>query len=199
MRLMFLILAGALLAGGGCTAVVPQENAITIVNADAVDADLLERVRAFAQKELHVLVRTSENLKLAGLADFQALEKAAIKQKQEQDISYIVLSKFDGEEPLTVYSESGVALVNVQALQTNDAEKFAKRIQRMVMRAAAFVFELPPTPDPFCVTRDYRSLDDLDRMGMNYSPPWQARYADEAAQRGLLPLTPAAPAFPSAR
>jgi len=53
------------------------------------------------------------------------------------------------------------------------------------MRAAAFVFELPPTPDPFSVTRDYRSLEDLDRMGRNFSPPWQGRFADEAAKRGL--------------
>lgn len=195
MRLMFLILAGALLMGSGCTKGVPQENAITIVNADAVDAALLERVRAFAQKELYVLVRASENSKLAGLAGFQTLEKAAIKKKHKQDISYIVLSKFDGKEPLKVYPKSGVAIVNVQAIYTDDAEKFARRIQRMVMRAAAFVFEMPPTPDPFCVTRDYRSLDDLDRMGMNYSPPWQARYADEAAKRGLLPLKPAVP-FP---
>jgi len=56
------------------------------------------------------------------------------------------------------------------------------------MRAAAFLFEMPPTPDPFCVTRDYRSLEDLDRMGRNYSPPWQGRFAKEAASRGLEPL-----------
>lgn len=197
MRLIFLTLLGALLMGSGC-APVPQENAITIVNAAAVDDDLLERARAFAEKELHVLVRTIEKPKLAGKTDFQALEKSAVKMKKAEDICYIVLTRFDGDSHLEVYPENGVAIVNAQALQTDDAEKFAKRIQRMVMRAAAFSFELPPTPDPFCVTRDYRSLDDLDRMGMNYSPPWQARFADEAANRGLVPVTPKPPAFPVA-
>ena len=79
-------------------------------------------------------------------------------------------------------------MINAQPLYTDDAEVFARRIERQVMRAAAFVFDMPPTPDPFCVTRDYRSLEDLDRMGRNYSPPWMGRFAEEAAKRGLEPL-----------
>ncbi|MFA7368455.1 MAG: hypothetical protein WC334_02305, partial [Kiritimatiellales bacterium] len=51
-----------------------------------------------------------------------------------------------------------------------------------------FSFGLPPTPDPFCVTRDYNSLEDLDSMGRNFSPPWQGRFAEEAAKRGLVPV-----------
>ncbi|MEI7851979.1 MAG: hypothetical protein WCH86_09115, partial [Kiritimatiellales bacterium] len=67
----------------------------------------------------------------------------------------------------------------------DDAEKFGRRVERQVMRAAAFSFGLEPTPDPFCVTRDYDSLEDLDTMGRNFSPPWQGRFAEEALKRGL--------------
>ena len=185
MRHRSFLLLGLLLLSLGCSQ-APQENAITLVNAAAVDAELLERVRAFAEKELHVPVRTLEKPRLAGKESFQTLEKAALRIKTDADVSLIVISGFNGEEKhLEVYAEDGVALINAQPLYTDDAETFARRIERMVMRSAAFVFGLPPTPDPYCVTRDYRSLDDLDRMGRNYSPPWMGRFADEAEKRGL--------------
>jgi hypothetical protein len=185
MRIIKLTAASLLLLSLGCSN-EPPEKAITLVNAAAVDAGLLERVRAFAERELHVPVRAVEKPKLAGKETFQAMEKSARRVKTEADVTLIVLAGFNGEsQHLAVFPKSGIALINTQPLYTDDAETFARRVERQVMRAAAFTFELPPTPDPFCVTRDYRSLEDLDRMGRNFSPPWQSRYADEAARRGL--------------
>lgn len=184
MRKMFLFLIGLIMAVSGC-AVTLDENVLTVVTTGAVSPDLLERVRAFAQKELRVPVRSAAEPSLAQETVFQTLEKAAKQTKSRTDVTYIVLAELQGDEHLKVYPESGIGLVNTAPLRTDDAKKFARRVQRMVMRAAAFCFELPPTPDPHCVTRDYHSLADLDCMGMNYSPPWQARYADEAARRGL--------------
>jgi hypothetical protein len=186
MRLITLLTIGLSLLTVGCSK-APQQKAITLVNAAAVDAPLLERIRAFAERELHVPVRAVEGRKLAGKADFQALEKAARRNKTDADVSLIVLAGFNGElRHLAVYPSSGIALINVQPLYTDDGEVFARRLERQVMRAAAFSFGLEPTPDPFCVTRDYTSLEDLDSMGRNFSPPWQGRFADEAEKRGLI-------------
>lgn len=188
MRLIILLTMGLFLFTAGCSK-APQEKAITIVNAAAVDAPLLERVRAFAERELHVPVRAVEIYSLAGKKDFQTLEKAAQRVKTEADVTLIVLAGFPRDpQHLTVNSGDGVAVVNALALYTDDAEKFSRRIERQVMRAAAFCFNLPPTPDPFCVTRDYRSLEDLDSMGRNFSPPWQGRFAAEAEKRGLIQI-----------
>lgn len=188
MRIIKLAAAGLLLLSIGCSN-EPQEKAITLVNAAAVDAGLLERVRAFAERELHVPVRTVDRPRLAGRENFQSLEKAVRRVKRDTDAEMIVLTGFNGEtQHLAVFPKSGIALINTQPLYTDDKEIFARRVERQVMRAAAFTFELPPTPDPFCVTRDYRSLEDLDRMGRNFSPPWQGRFADEAARRGLRSL-----------
>ena len=185
MRVMTLLTIGLVIFTGGCSK-APQEKAITLVNAAAVDAPLLERVRAFAESELHVPVRAVENPKLAGKGSFQALEKAARHIKTGSDVTLIVLSGINGDpRHLVVNSESGIALVNAHPLYTVDDEIFARRIERQVMRAAAFSFGMEPTPDPFCVTRDYDSLEDLDTMGRNFSPPWQGRFAEEALKRGL--------------
>lgn len=166
-----------------------QEPAITLVNTGAVDEPLLDRIRDFAEQQLKVRIRILENQKLADAKDFQTLENAAVKAKTDADVAYIVIGSIAGDDRHLVTSpKRGVGLINVMPLQINDPEKYYRRIERQVMRAAAFVFGLPPTPDPFCVTRDYRSLEDLDRMGRNYSPPWQGRFTDEAAKRGLEPL-----------
>jgi predicted Zn-dependent protease len=176
---LFLFMAGCVQA--------QQEKAITIVNVATVDAPLLERIRAFAEQELHVPVRALEKPNLAGKESFQAMEKAARLVKTDADVTLIVLSGFNNEaQHLTVYTNSGIAVVNIQPLYTDDAEKFGRRVERQVMRAAAFSFGLEPTPDPFCVTRDYDSLEDLDTMGRNFSPPWQGRFGEEAGNRGLV-------------
>ena len=195
MRLIFWVLTGLLLAG--CSQ-GPQEKTLTVVNAAAMDTALLEQVRAFAERELRVPVRLIENSKLTARKNFQTLESAAVQAKHENDVSYIVVAKLDGEEHLRVNADNGIAIINARALFSDDSTIFTGRIRRMVMRAAAFSFGLEPTPDPFCVTRDYRSLEDLDRMGNNYSPPWQARFAEEAAKRGLQSPKPAAPPRPAA-
>jgi hypothetical protein len=185
MRVITLLTIGLILFTSGCSK-VPQEKAITIVNAAAVDAQLLGRLQNFAEQELHVPVRTLEKPGLAGKESFQTLEKKARRIKTDADVTMIVLSGFNNEpQHLAVYTNSGIAVVNTLPLYTDDAEKFSRRMERQVMRAAAFTFGMEPTPDPFCVTRDYHSLEDLDSMGRNFSPPWQGRFAEEAAKRGL--------------
>ena len=187
MRIVSILTIGLFLVSTGC-AKAPQEKALTLVNAAAVDATMLECLRAFAERELHVPVRTLETPGLAGKESFQTLEKSAEKVKTDSDVVLIVLSGINGDgKHLAVYPEKGLALINAQVLYTEDSEKFARRLERQVMRAAAFSFGLTPTPDPFCVTRDYTSLEDLDHMGRNFSPPWQGRFAEEAENRGLFP------------
>ncbi|MBM4151998.1 MAG: hypothetical protein FJ220_00550 [Kiritimatiellaceae bacterium] len=186
MRWVSFFVIGMAFFVAGC-AETPQPKVITMVNAAAVDAPVLERVRAFAEKELHVPVRVVEQPKLASKSSFQELTTAAQRMKKESDVTLIVLARIEGDtQHLKVESSQGIAVVNVRILEVDDAEKFARRLERQMMRAVAFTFGFDPTPDPFCVTRDYSSLEELDTMGRNFTPPWQDRFAKEAEQRGLI-------------
>ncbi len=191
MRVLFVLFAVFVLSVCACSPASPaaRQPAVVLAAADALlDAELLERVRDFAQRELRVPVRTLDTPGLAELPDFQALEQAVQPVRADGDVIFILLTAVPGEtQHLAVFPEDELAAVNVPPLRTDDREIFARRVERQVMRAAAFAVGLPPTPDPFCVTRNYRSLEDLDRMGRNFSPPWQGRFAEEAARRGLLP------------
>jgi len=95
MRIITSLVVGLLMLSAGCSN-EPQEKAVTLLNAEAVDSDLLERVRAFAERELHVPARAVENSKLAGKANFQSLEKAALRVKSNADATLIVLAGFNG-------------------------------------------------------------------------------------------------------
>lgn len=198
MRRICMMFIGMVFVLTGC-ARGPEEKTLTIVNVSGIGAEPLESIRAYAEKELKVPVRTVALPKLAGKGDFQTLEKAALKKKHANDVAYILVAELDGDEHLNVNADRGIAIINAKALYTPDAKLFTGRIRRMVMRAAAFSFGLKPTPDPFCVTREYTSLEELDRMGNNYSPPLQMWYAEEAAKRGLRTVEPAVEVPPFAR
>jgi predicted Zn-dependent protease len=188
MRKIFLVLVGMLFCLSGC-APTPKEKALALVSTGAVSAELVGQIQEYVEAQLKVPVRLSNKPAWAKKTGVSDLKKVALRAKSDADVVYIVIASAEGsEDHLQVFEEDGVAVINVAPLATDDVKKFDRRVERQVMRAAAFLFGLPPTPDPFCVTRNYSSLEDLDRMGRNYSPPWQGRYAKEAAARGLLPL-----------
>lgn len=193
---LFAVMAVAALAG--CAPedehlIAPERPTITLYNAEAMDSVALEKIRAFAQQELRVPVRVLNRPDLAGTPDFKTIRAAAGQIRTERDVLVIVIAAISGEmDHLSVDPENLMAAVNVTPLYTDDEERFTRRVERQVMRGAAFAIGLPPTPDPFCVTRDYRTVEDLDRMGRNYSPPWQGRFAEEAAKRGLHADEPSA-------
>ena len=190
MRFRFLLLPALAAMFLGCSECT-DEKAIIIANSGDVNAETIEAIRAFAERELKVTVHVRTAAKLAGAADIQSAQKTAERLKKCGDAIFIAITSIpENADHLTVSAENRTAIVNVAPLQTDDAQKFERRVERQVMRAAAFAVGLPPTPDPYCVTRDYSSLEDLDRMGRNYSPPWQGRFADEAAKLGLTAPKP---------
>lgn len=85
----------------------------------------------------------------------------------------------------TVMTNEQVAVINVTGLASTNEVAFTRRLQRWTLRGAAFVMGVGPDPDPFCVMHDYTTLQDLDRMGLNFSPPWGDQFRKAAAARGL--------------
>jgi predicted Zn-dependent protease len=199
-------LLSVLLVAGTLTCTVQAEETertITLLNAAGLDEKLTEEIRGFAQEHLYlqVSIRQADILKAGS---FENAFKLLNDRKTENDVLLIGLAGGlapDGNH-LDVAADTNLAVVNVAAMWTEDVEIFKRRLQRQVMRAAGFLFGLEPAPDPFCVTRHYRTLKELDNMGMNFHPPWQFRFRQESAKRGLniqrervppQPPTPPAP------
>ena len=171
-----------------------------ILNAAAVDAKTLEAVRIHAENELYVPALASEVPALNG-ADLPAIGKNAAELKKPQDVCLIVLSGMNPKltQHVAIMTKEQVAVINVTALQTSDPVQLTRRLQRVTLRGVASLFGIGPDMDPRSVMCDYETLAELDKMGLNFSPPWMDMVREAAAKRGLkvrpaFPPPPVAPA-----
>jgi hypothetical protein len=82
-------------------------------------------------------------------------------------------------------TDEQVVVVNVAALRSDDPVKLTRRLQRWVLRGPATLFGVGPDMDPHSVMCDYVTVEDLDMMGLNFSPPWMDMVRQAEAKRGL--------------
>lgn len=159
--------------------------AIRLVNyADALPNGVAARVADYAREQLMVDVRLAagEGAKISGL---DAAVDWLSKRPNLGPINIVLVACPDDDGHVSIDKERGLAAINISALECEDEELFARRIERMAMRSAGGLAGLGFDPDPFCVMHSYESLEDLDRMGRNFSPPWRRKFLRAASEMGL--------------
>ncbi len=163
-----------------------NRNVIAILNASALETNAMERIRAFTQKELNVPVTVIDVAAIA-CTNLDAIIPDVVKAKRPEYACMIALVKPGTGVVLHAAFRTNVqvAVINVTAMDDKDAAKSEIRVGKQVMRGAGFLFGLPPSLDPYCVMRHYRNMDDLDRMGRNFFPPWQSKFREAARTRGM--------------
>jgi hypothetical protein len=162
------------------------DSSVTIVNCAGLDFTNMETVRAHAERELYITVISTNVLSQRG-KDLQDIGMIAAKTKKNNK-DYLIVLGMPSEISAIQYAimtNEQVAIINVPAVTSTNAAVTTRRLQRLTMRAAASLFGIGSDPDPFCVMHDYRTLNDLDRMGMNFSPPWGDKFRQAAKARGL--------------
>ncbi len=162
------------------------EKTITIVDYTGMDKAMLEDIQAFAERELYTPVKAQQR-NLDQQQTLDAYKSLVVTEKNESDACLIAIVKPTqaGKIHADYDTNTQVTVINATVLQTEDKKTYANRIKRHVMRGVGFLFGLTPAPDPFCVTKHYWTLEELDKMGLNYNPPWQDRFKKEATRRGL--------------
>jgi hypothetical protein len=165
---------------------VSNRNVIAILNANAVETNAMERIRAFTQKELNVPV-TVVDVPAIACTNLDAIIPDVLKAKKPEYTCMIALVRPGTGVVLHAAFRTNlqVAVINVTAMNDKDAEKVEIRVGKQVMRGAGFLFGLPPSLDPYCVMRHYRNMEDFDRIGRNFFPPWQFKFRDAARIRGM--------------
>ena len=168
----------------------PAEKSILNENSAGLNADVMERVRDFAQKELWLSV-TSTNATLP-VDDTSKLADSIEKIKGPSHVACIalVMLKEKTSSLLETNTTKMIAWVNVQNAKTDDAEMYYIRLARLTMRSAGFLFGLTSAPDPHCVSHWAKNIDELDKIGMNFCPPWTDRLRKTAESKGMTVLKP---------
>jgi hypothetical protein len=162
--------------------------AVALANDTAVDSNLVARIREFVRVELGITVRAF---------DAKAPQKKALHelgpyyrgQMATNDLFMVamVVAGDDVKPHMAIMPESGIAVINVSALSAKDPEKYARRIERQVMRAIAFLLGMPQSPDPRDVTHPYNTIEELDKIGRNFNAPSQSCFEKAAEAARLLP------------
>jgi hypothetical protein len=166
---------------------VAGENEIIIVNAAGLSDQLVAAIRCHAERELCVPVVACKIETLRD-GDLKSIGRKAVTLKATNDVCLIVLAE-RGEDALVhavIMTNEATVVINVAALNSVNEVIFIRRLQRWTLRGAAFLMGIGPDPDIHCVMHDYVTLQDLDKMGLNFSPPWGDRFKQAASLRGLV-------------
>jgi predicted Zn-dependent protease len=145
---------------------------IKVVNCAAVSPTMMKQAVDFAEAQLQFQLKevAGEN---ADCPDTESCITYVLKRKGASDAAVIgVVSTTNFALHQVLDTNRMAAVINVEYLKSDDEKTAVWRLQRMLLRSVAFLLGIPPAPDPRCVTRNYRSLEDLDSMGRNFTPPY---------------------------
>jgi hypothetical protein len=171
---------------GAETNSTPPGKVIALVNAGAVPPEMLAQLEKLAEKSLKVpfetvTIRKIETTNLLALAaDLKKEWKpnyAAMVALVTAPTSFTAHASFNTNDVLSV--------VNVTAMSADSPDVYRARVLKQVVRGTVFAFGLRPSRDPLCVSRDYRTVTDLDRMPAVLFPPWQSNFARLAGACGV--------------
>lgn len=178
----------AMFSGGVVCAEEPEARAIpnpvVLLKAGDVDDALVQRCQQWAEQNTALSVARGEALTVEQ-PDFETVA-AAVEVKPE-DTGLIVLFRHAQEgQPQGVYKpENRLVLINVRAVESDDAEQFARRVERQVLRGIAMLLGQEFSPDPQSVMFPYQSVEELDLIGRNFDPPSLRDLQRAAVLRGL--------------
>jgi len=180
-----IILLAILITGYSANAKEPEKT-VLLANFEAINSQTLERIQNFVQAELSIRIRAT-TIKQTSISG-NAMKPDKFKSfKKDNDLIMVALVATTNTMPVTTLLSTNdfLAVINLSDVKSTDNEIFSRRAERLVMRAIAFLSGLPPSPDGYCVTRDFRSLAELDKMGRNLCPPWKSKFNDYARESKL--------------
>ncbi len=168
--------------------VKPNSRRIALVNVGVVDDVAMEQIRKHMEQYLEVRVQAIK-AEPDDTADLLIQLRSWKKLMTTDDIAFVAIvnSTTDVREYLLVAPDHRWAMVIANAVlpENGDSQKHLWRLQKLCMRSAGFLFGMGFSPNARSVMASYRSLDELDRMGINFDPPGQGEFSRLAREAGL--------------
>jgi hypothetical protein len=166
-------------------------NPVALVRAGAVEDEIVERVKSWAESQLAIPVPLAESMETKA-DSLNAVADEAAARVGPDDLGLIVL--FQSETPVPNHGifrpEQRVVVVNVGLMREGaDEEKFGRRMERQVIRGIGTLMGLELSPNPESAMCMYSTMEELDQMGRNLDPPWLYQLQQKAREFGV-PLDP---------
>ena len=191
-------IVGALLIMSGLLAraeEAPRHNPVMLAKVGELDAALMDRLKNWVESQLAIPLPLAESLATSS-TKLDEVAAAAAESLTAEDLGVVVLvAQSDTAEPNGIYRpEQRVVVINVADMREgSDDEKFARRLERQVIRGVGVLMGLTWSPNPESAMAFYTTMEELDQMGRNLDPPWLLKLQERARELGV-PLDPENPA-----
>jgi len=165
---------------------------------EAVTKATMKRLKTYAERQLRIktdIIEKDVDKDIKKLSKYAENIDQSDDFKENYPVIVAVCSSESSEEHVYTSDSKRITVINIIPLQTSKDERFVQRLERLMMRGAGKAAGLGFDPDPHCVMHSYKTIEDLDKMGRNFSPPWQAMFNSAAKRMGLeiIPYSPKKP------
>ncbi len=182
------LLAGLLLTTSSIWAEdPPTRNPVVLAKVGELDQALMDRLKQWVESELALPLPIAESLTVESTS-LDAVATEAARQLSPEDVGMVVLNNLaDASEPNGIYRPAErVVVINVTDMREGaDDEKFARRLERQVIRGVCVLLGLTWSPNPQSAMASYSTLEELDQIGRNLDPPWLLKLQEAARSQGL--------------
>ena len=192
------MMLGLLLVAPGLTVraeEAPRHNPVMLTKVGEIDQALMDRLKNWVESQLAIPLPLTESLQTTAVK-LDEVAVAAAERLAPEDLGLVVLAaQADTAEPNGIYQpEQRVVVINVADMREGaDDEKFARRMERQVVRGVGVLMGLTWSPNPESAMAHYTTIEELDQMGRNLDPPWLLKLQERARELGI-PLDPDNPA-----
>lgn len=175
---------------GDDTAPPAEPRGVALVAVGAVDAALVERVRAFVEHNLALPVRVAAPLEpdaeSATLSDVMTRVAAALTSADVCVVG-VVQPGFDAAEHSIYDYEKRAGVINARILAPDpeDAELFGRRVEKLVVRSYGLLLGGELVPMPYSALYPYQNLQELDQIARTLDPPSLVRVQRNAVEQGV--------------
>lgn len=195
------VIALSLASRGFCapdTNAVSKGKVIALVSACGLSSEVVTRIEGLAEKSLKVPFEVIMAEPIVSTNLLAVVPDAKKKQWKEDFAAMVILVSAPTSFSMhaSFNTNEMASVVNVTAMTAEDPSVFQSRILKQVVRGTVFAFGMKPSRDPLCASRDYRSVEDLDRMPAVLFPPWQSAFTELAGGRGVSVEKPKFPRRP---
>lgn len=163
----------------------PEKNIALLNLSGAVKEEIMAHLKKYAERELRVKTEVVDEEMEEGLTLKKSVQKIGSQKKYQHSLAIAFYFAPDESSHIRIATNKLVAVVNTAEVRCDEKEKFRQRLERLTMRSAGTMVGLGFDPDPHCVMHSYETVEDLDSMGRNFSPPWQAKFRKAAKEMGL--------------
>jgi hypothetical protein len=154
----------------------PPPAAITLVNGAGVDSAMLERIRAYMQADLHVVVGHVSTVTAASVP--AALKSATTTHAPQFCRVIFWRGESEIKNGFQLMPDARVVLVDTTPLLADhpDGKKLEGRLERQAMRGTGLLLGLEYVAGPPCTLKRIGNLKELDALSSNFSPPAQGKF-----------------------